>query len=240
MQIRKRLAVFGIYVLVLGIFVTVSIGGSRAVTAWNAQSELLGRKVIVIDPGHGGVDGGATGVTGASESQINLEISLRLNDLMHLMGVRTLMIRQDDRSVYTQGQTIAAKKMSDLKERVRMCRESGAVLFISIHQNYFTDGRYKGPQVFYNASEQGRGLAGILQKSLNESLMPESNRKIKKAQGVYLMEHISCPGILVECGFLSNFQEEQMLKDTSYQKKLCCVIAIICADYLKTAPDTGA
>jgi N-acetylmuramoyl-L-alanine amidase len=177
--------------------------------------------IIIIDAGHGGVDGGATSCTGALESQINLEISLRLNDLCHLLGMETKMIRTTDISVYTEGQTISQKKVSDLKHRVQIINETPNATVISIHQNYFSDGKYSGAQVFYPKDEASRQLAEAMQLAF---AVTGSTRSVKPSQGVYLMEHIRCPGVLVECGFLSNPQEEAKLRSPEYQKLLCCVI----------------
>ena len=143
---------------------------------------------------------------------------------MHLLGYDTVMIRRTDTSVYTQGQTIAAQKVSDLKERVRIVNQTENAILISIHQNTFSDSRYGGAQVFYANNEESRELANQMQNDLIRYLNPESHRKPKKASGIYLMDHIKHTGVLVECGFLSNPEEEAKLRSDNYQKKLCCVI----------------
>lgn len=186
----------------------------------------------MIDAGHGGVDGGATSCSGALESQINLQIALRLNDLMHLLGYQTKMIRTEDVSVYTSGETIAAKKVSDLKERVRIVNSIENAVLVSIHQNYFADGRYRGAQVFYTGNSDSEKLAKSLQKDMVNSINAGSKRQAKRSDGVYLMEHIQCPGILIECGFLSNVDEEALLRNPDYQKKLCSVFAAGIARFL--------
>ena len=170
------------------------------------------------------MDGGATSCTGVLESQINLEIALRLNDLLHLLGCDTVMIRTTDTSVYIEGTTIAAKKVSDLKERVRIVNGTENAVLVSIHQNTFSDSRYSGAQVFYGGANNSRDLARALQSAFSQSVNPGSSRKCKKADSVYLMQNISCTGILVECGFLSNPREEALLRSPEYQQKLCCVI----------------
>src|SRR5699024_7913427 len=180
---------------------------------------------IVIDPGHGGEDGGATSCTGVLESQLNLEISLRLRDLLHFLGYQTKMIRTTDTAVYTNGTTISEKKISDLKNRVKLVNETANALLLSIHQNQFSDGRYSGAQVFYAPTAGSQDFAQSAQSLLISSLTPKSKRACKPAESVYLMQHIQCTGILVECGFLSNSQEEANLRTPEYQKKLCCVIA---------------
>lgn len=221
-----------IYVLVLTMLILVGFIGSNAVTVISENAPIKNRKFVVIDAGHGGVDGGATSCSGALESKINLDISLRLDDLMHLLGIQTVMIRRTDTSIYTQGDTIAAKKISDLKERVKIVNETKNALLISIHQNYFTDSRYSGAQVFYCDNDKSKVFAEKLQANLVQTLNKNSKRKAKKSSGVYLMENIQCAGVLVECGFLSNVEEEGRLRDPEYQKNLCCVIATAASQYL--------
>lgn len=214
-----------ITILVLICLFLSGLGIDKAVTAWSQSQPIERNKCYIIDAGHGGVDGGATSCSGVLESQFNLEIALRLNDLMHLLGYETLMIRSDDRSVYTKGESIAAKKVSDLKNRVATIENIPNAVLISIHQNHFTDSKYSGAQVFYAPNDDSKRLADSLQNSFREILNPGSKRQAKKADGIYLMQHISCPGVLVECGFLSNPSEEYKLRTPDYQKKLCSVIA---------------
>jgi len=212
------------YLMVVMVCIMLAGGGSSAVNVVAQNMPVDREHRIVIDAGHGGVDGGATSCTGILESQINLEIALRLDDLMHLLGFDTVMIRKTDTSVYTQGQTIAAQKVSDLKERVRIVNQTEDAILISIHQNTFSDSRYGGAQVFYAKDEDSRQLANQMQNDLIRYLNPDSHRKPKKASGIYLMDRIEHTGVLVECGFLSNPEEEAKLRNDAYQKKLCCVI----------------
>ena len=220
------------YLVFFSIFLLLPLMGNRAVTVL-AEKKIPGT-YVVIDAGHGGVDGGAVSCTGVYESQINLQIALKLDDLMHLLGVPTVMIRNTDRSVYTEGESIAAKKVSDIKERVRIVNTTPNALFLSIHQNHFTDERYSGTQVFYNSLSESKALAEQLQTAFRENLNPQNRRQAKKTSGVNLMEHINCTGVLVECGFLSNFKEESLLRDNSYQNKLCCVIAVTIRQHINT------
>jgi N-acetylmuramoyl-L-alanine amidase len=206
--------------------------GNDAVTVMSENARLETQRCIIIDAGHGGVDGGATSCSGVLESQINLQIALRLDDLLHLLGYRTEMIRTEDISVYTQGETIAAKKISDLKERVRIVNSKEEGILVSIHQNYFSDSRYSGAQVFYPKTEGSERLAKDLQRSIVSSLNVGSNRQAKPVSGVYLMEHIQNTGILIECGFISNPEEDANLRSAQYQKKLCCVIAASIGKFL--------
>lgn len=227
-----KLPLSAVYILTIGGLLLAVIWGSKAVTVISESLPIEREHCIIIDAGHGGVDGGATSCTGVLESQFNLEIALRLNDLFHLLGYDTGMIRTTDISVYTKGETIAEKKVSDLKERVRIVNDTNNALLLSIHQNNFTDSRYSGAQVFYAGTGGSEALAKELQTSFVQTLNRGSSRQIKKADGVYLMEHIDCTGILVECGFLSNPEEEARLRSPEYQKQLCCVIVSCVSNYL--------
>ena len=228
-MVRKWIILCGL--AVAGILCIV-FGGKKAVRAYSSQHVSQARYCIVLDAGHGGEDGGATSCTGVLESGINLEITLRLRDLFHLLGRETKMIRTSDVSVYTKGGTIAQKKMSDLKERARIVNTTPRAMLISIHQNNFSDNRYSGAQVFYADTQGSEFLAKQLQSTLIASLNKDSKRACKRCDGVYLMEHITCPGILVECGFLSNPAEEAKLRSMEYQRKLCCVIAATVSSFL--------
>lgn len=220
------------YGIILLLTLLAAHWGSRAVTTIAENLPPEREHTIVIDAGHGGVDGGATSCTGVLESRFNLEISLRLRDLLHFLGHETRMIRTEDISVYTQGDTIARKKMSDLKQRVKMVNETENAILLSIHQNSFPDGRYSGAQVFYGAAEGSQPLAKQLQGAFVKTLNPGSRRQEKKSAGIYLLEHIRCPGVLIECGFLSNPEEEAKLRSPGYQQKLCCVIACTLSEIL--------
>ena len=213
------------YCVALAFCLVLSHTGSKAVTALVEQSALHNRTCIAIDAGHGGIDGGAVSISGIPESQINLEITVRLNDLLHLLGYKTFMLRNSDTSLHTEGNTISAQKISDLKNRVQMAANSKASLLISIHQNTFSDKRYSGAQVFYHSDPESIALAEQLQSNFIKTLNPGSKRKAKLSKGIYLMDRISCPAILIECGFLTNVQEEALLRSDTYQKQLCCTIA---------------
>lgn len=214
-----------LYILTFSAVLIVTQWGSKFVTTM-AENRPIERNIrIIIDPGHGGIDGGATSCTGVLESQYNLEIALSLNDLLQLLGYQTEMIRTTDVSVYTSGETISQQKISDLKERVQRVEKYENSILLSIHQNHYQDSRYKGAQIFYADTKGSRELAGMIQKLFSETINPGNKRRIKKAQGIYLMNHITKPGILIECGFISNREEESRLSDPIYQKKICCVIA---------------
>ena len=219
-QTKGSLPLSAFYVLTLGTLLLLVIWGSRAVKVISENLPVRDRLCVVIDPGHGGIDGGATSCTGVPESSLNLEIATVLKDLMNFLGCETKMVRTGDYSIHTEGSTIAQQKVSDLKERVKIANSNPDGIYVSIHQNYFADSKYYGPQIFYAATEGSCELA----KALNTNLAPESNRRAKEAQGIYLMEQVKCTAILVECGFLSNPKEEALLRSRSYQQKLCAVL----------------
>lgn len=226
---------WGYYFVCIGVMCGMLLGaywGNRVVSVISEGLSGNSRHCVILDPGHGGEDGGASSCTGRLESAYNLEIALRLDDLLRLLGYDTKLIRKEDVSVYTTGQTIAQKKVSDLKERVKTVNAAPNGILISIHQNYFTDSRYSGAQVFYGTSEGSEALAKKLQAAVVTALNPGSRRNAKQGRGIYLLEHVRCPGVLVECGFLSNPQEEALLREPSYQKKLCCVIGTALSQYL--------
>lgn len=184
-------------------------------------------QTVIIDPGHGGEDGGATGVSGTQESGVNLAVSLRLEAVLRLFGVEPVLIRRTDTAVYAAGaKTIAEKKVSDLHNRTELVNRTPNALLVSIHQNYFPEGQYSGAQVFYAADAQSRALAQRMQTLLRETLNPGNRREAKAApKSVYLMNHIQCVGVLVECGFLSNAGEEAKLITPAYQTQLALTIA---------------
>lgn len=231
---KKTLIVILIYVVVLLSAIGAAITCSRVVTVVAETSPIERKHTIIIDAGHGGEDGGAVSCTGIPESRINLEISKRLDDLMHLLGFETLMVRNSDISIYTEGKTLGQKKASDLKARVKLVNETPNAILISIHQNTYSQSRYSGAQVFYTNHSTSQMLAKNMQDAFIATVNPGSNRQAKRVSGLYLFEHITRPGLLVECGFLTNHEEEAKLRTPQYQKKLCCVIVATVSEYLNT------
>ena len=182
---------------------------------------------LVLDAGHGGEDGGAVSLTGAAESGINLAITLRLEDILAFCGVPSQALRREDISLYSDGAaTLREKKVSDLHNRVTEVEREENTVLVSIHQNSFPQGKYRGTQVFYAPTDGSQELAEQVQQWVREALQPENGRQAKLIPDtVYLMNHITCPAILVECGFLTNPEEETMLRTPEYQTKLAAVLA---------------
>ena len=183
--------------------------------------------VLVLDAGHGGEDGGAVSVSGIAESQINLAIVLNMRDVLGLYGVDPILLREEDVSLHDgDADTLREKKASDLKNRVKLIEGLDCATLVSIHQNTYPNPRYQGAQVFFAPTEGSKELAEYFQKFIQAELQPDNQRSFKQIpETVYLMNHITCPGILVECGFLTNPEEEAKLRDPSYQKQLASVLA---------------
>ena len=230
--VRKFGWIYGaVLVLAAALSLTVSKGVSFA--AKLAEAAIPVRPVVIIDPGHGREDGGALSCTGIKESDLNLEISLRLRDLLLLLGQPVTMTRDADVSTADPGlETISEKKVSDLRNRVAFVNDAPGAILVSIHQNTFPQAKYSGAQVFYAQTEGSEALAASVQANLRDALDPENRRECKLSQTVYLLNKIRCPGILIECGFLSNPNEEYRLRQTAYQRKLVCAAAGAITEYL--------
>lgn len=184
-------------------------------------------RTLIIDAGHGGEDGGAVSLSGALESHINLAIAKRLDGVLGLYGVRTVLLREEDISLHSkEAQSLRQKKNSDLHNRVNLVNGQDDAVLLSIHQNSYPDKRYSGAQVFYAPTEGSREMAQIMQETLRAALNSDNNRLEKQIPDtIYLMNHITCPGMLVECGFLTHPQEEQLLQSVGYQTKLAVALA---------------
>ena len=179
-------------------------------------------KVIVLDAGHGTPDEGATSSDGVSEAQINLKITLKLQKLLESSGATVLLTRFDDNAIYElDAKTISQKKVSDIKNRVKIGNESSADIFVSIHLNKIPQKQYSGWQTFFKDNdESSKNLATSIQNNLNSTINIENNRVPLKLNSIYIMKHVEIPICLVECGFLSNDAEESLLVTDEYQNKL--------------------
>lgn len=231
MKKSKGLLPFYCTVIILAVLgITI---GNKTVSTISNSLPIRRNHCIIIDAGHGGEDGGAVSCTGIPESVLNLQIALKLNDIIHLLGYNTRMIRTEDTAVYTSGSTIAQKKISDLKERVRIANENeSSSILLSIHQNFYTNKIYSGAQVFYGNGEGSKALSQELQHAILSTINTNSKRKEKSGTGIYLLEKAKCPAVIIECGFLSNEEEEAKLRTEMYQKSIASVIACSAAEYL--------
>nr|WP_325259502.1 N-acetylmuramoyl-L-alanine amidase [uncultured Oscillibacter sp.] len=197
-----------------------------AVPAFSARDEVP--VTVVIDPGHGGEDGGAVSPGGVAESQINLEVSLRVSDLLRFAGQRTRLTRSEDITICDEGlDTMRQRKISDLKNRVQLTEETENAVLLSIHQNSLPSSPVTfGAQVFWNRQEGAEALAQSIQTALNGSVNTGNEKHPRQIpDSIYLMKNITAPGVLVECGFLSNAPETARLQDPAHQLRLAAAIA---------------
>ena len=170
-------------------------------------------KTIVIDAGHGVPDEGAESSNGTTEAETNLKIALKLQNLLEQSGCAVILTRSDENAIYDiDSKTLKQKKISDIKNRVKIGNESQADIFVSIHLNKIPQPQYDGWQTFYKeGSEEGAKLAKLIQNNLNEAIQKENNRIAKTIDNIYIIKHVEIPTTIVECGFLSNPEEEKLL-----------------------------
>lgn len=189
---------------------------------------------FVIDPGHGGIDGGAVGVSGSLEKDINLSVAAILSDLMRVMGYSAVMTRTDDRLLGED--TSERRKLEDLRNRVDFVKNYENALFVSIHMNKFPLEYCHGLTVYYSANDsESEALATSVKSATVKYLQPDNSRPMKKAtSALYVLDRATVPAILVECGFLSNTEEEQKLLDVNYQKMLAMTLASGLSEYAES------
>ncbi len=217
-----------IFILLFSVFfVFMSVSFAFHTKQTIAASPIKQSCTLILDAGHGGEDGGAVSLSGVPESAVNLAVTRRLDFLLGLFGVPGVMLRQEDISLHDDNaKTLREKKVSDLKNRVAAIESEKNACLISIHQNTFSDPRYHGAQVFFAPTDGSQALAEAMQETLRITLDPENQRVCKPIPDtIYLMNHIACPAILVECGFLSNPEEEHLLTSPNYQTKLAAALA---------------
>lgn len=185
----------------------------------NALADDVPQKIILIDPGHGGFDGGAKSKSGVIEKDINLQISLKLKDILEQKGYKVYLTRESDQGLEQKGSTIREKKRDDLKRRRDLKVETKCDVFVSIHQNMFPQAKCYGAQVWHSSNDISKKLADYVQESLKETVKDKNKRVSKPAGDAYLILRDKYEGasILVECGFLSNPEEEQRLKTEEHQ-----------------------
>lgn len=196
------------------------------------SSDVEATRVLIIDAGHGGEDGGATTADGVPESGINLAIAQKLEALAGLCGIESVMTRESQEINYPDSAaTTAQRKQSDQKARIELINSQEDAVLISIHQNFFPTAEPSGCQVLYGKPEGSRELGELTHKNLTEALCPQSRRVAAPiSDDIYLMRAAKCTSILVECGFLSNRNEAVLLQTEDYQLKIS---ALLLASYLQ-------
>lgn len=236
---RNKIILSFILVSILGTILSGSVIVAKK-SAVSATSDNAVFQTVIIDAGHGGPDGGTSADDGTIEKELNLQIALKLNEILNSMGINTVMIRTEDVSIHDESaKTIRQKKVSDLKNRLNIINETENSIFVSIHQNHFSDSKYSGAQVFYSKNNSDSSiLANSVRQTLISYLQKDNTREIKASgTDIYLLYHAKSPSVMVECGFLSNFAETQNLKNENYQRKLAFMIALGIVDYFKTSKE---
>lgn len=194
---------------------------------------------VVLDPGHGGEDGGAVGKNGVLEKDLNLLIAKEVERNLTSWGFSAFCTRNEDVLLYDKTQDYQGRKKAlDLAARLKIARDTPNSIFVSIHMNSFPQAKYSGLQVYYSGNDpRSQELATLVQNEVCRSLQPENTRLIKQASSnIYLLERITSPAILIECGFLSNTEECSKLSTPEYREQLAYAISCAIADYLETHP----
>lgn len=193
---------------------------------------------IVIDAGHGGEDGGTVSASGIVEKELNLQIALLLRDLLEANGVKVIMTRTTDTLLYDKNADYEGrKKVLDLAARREIAEKTENAVFVSIHMNAYPQTQYKGLQVWYSKNcETSYFLAKNLQSTAKLHLQPDNNREVKGAtSAIHLLHRLTCPAVLVECGFLSNPEEAARLCSEEYQRQLAFVLFLGIVEWMESA-----
>ena len=227
--LNKKRTVFLFSFIVFSIFCySLNNSFSRSIFTSSTPATM---HTIILDAGHGYPDGGATG-NGSIESDLNLNIVLKLQNILESSGCTVLLTRSDGNGIYdSSANTIRKQKISDMKNREKIANNSNADIFVSIHMNKLPEAQYSGWQTFYKRNDNTSSkLAKCIQENLN-NFLGNNNREIKPISNIYLAEHVEIPLVIVECGFLSNEKENSLLKTDSYQDKLAWAIYTGIMDY---------
>ena len=217
--INKKRISFIIILIMISVF---SFAANNKKNTIQTVSIPVSDKIIVLDAGHGLPDEGAESVNGITEASINLIITKKVQSLLEQSGCRVILTRSDENGIYSlNSNTLREKKVTDIKNRVRIGNESSADAFISIHLNKIPQSQYYGWQAFFKQNnEKSQQLAKSIQEELNSSIEKENKREALKITGKYIIEHVEIPIAIVECGFLSNPEEEHLLQQDEYQNRI--------------------
>ena len=202
---------------------------ARKIPAWTNASLP---SQIVIDIGHGGSDPGKVGINNALEKDINLAIGLYLKEYLAASGYSVKLTRETDTSLADPG--AHNQKLSDFKNRSKFINDCAPSAVISIHQNSYQDEKVQGTQVFHSGATESSFLASCIQEQCRRILNPDNHRQIKENSDYYLFRHVTCPIVIVECGFLSNYREANLLITEEYQRETAWAIYMGAVQFLKT------
>ncbi|GGH74611.1 germination-specific N-acetylmuramoyl-L-alanine amidase [Compostibacillus humi] len=220
--VKIALWMFGLMLLIFLIRMPIQVNEEQFVMGFSLP---LSGKVIVVDPGHGGPDGGAVGADGTLEKDIALNVSFKLRDFLQQAGAEVYMTRETDRDLAQEGtKGLSRRKSEDIRQRLAIIEMKNPDLFVSIHLNALSSTRWRGAQTFYYPSrEENKHLARLIQEEIIRNL-ENTNREALSIDGVYLLKQVKSPGALVEIGFLSNAEERELLKQEIYQEKMAASI----------------
>lgn len=223
----RNMTVVMTFLLVYAICFKYSERADVRLTSGSAKEKF----VIAIDAGHGGRDPGVVSKKGDIEKDINLSIATKLKRLMEAEGARVVMVRENDDALY--GENDSNKKVADMRNRASLVNESDAELFVSIHVNSYVDESVCGSQTFYlKGNEDGAKLATCIQKNMNKLNSEKKEKAAKANNSYYLLKNILVPSVIVECGFLSNPVELELLKDEGYQENVAFAIHMGIMEYI--------
>lgn len=228
------IALSAVFILLSAIIGHLVISNGESIFTAAEQDNVC----IVIDAGHGGEDGGCVSDDGVLEKELNLSVSEKITEILRAMGYNTIMTRTGDEMLYDMyGDDYSGKKKTyDLKNRLRFARENEADVFVSIHMNKFPQSKYSGLQVYYSDNHADSKLIADTIQSYCRAYLQKDNERVTKAadSAIYLLDRIELPGVLVECGFLSNAEETERLCDEEYQKELSFTVASAVMEYFES------
>lgn len=233
--LNKKRILFISSIIICSIF-SCSVVNQEFSKSESVSSTPVTNHVVILDAGHGNPDGGATNSSGKIiESDLNLQIVLKLQNLLESSNCTVILTRSDENGIYeTDSNSIREKKISDMKNRVKIANNSEAEIFVSIHMNKLNQTQYSGWQTFYKPDDEySKSLAHNIQTNLNFFIKTDNNRQIKSISKIYLSKNVEIPLAIVECGFLSNYEESQLLNTDNYQNNLAWSIYTGIMDYFK-------
>lgn len=235
----KRIRAWMAFMLMTGIFSGVvlvlcgrySAYGDRA--AVYVQGEAMpmmaesAAVTVILDPGHGGEDGGAVSASGSAEKSLNLSIALVLGDMLRANGVNVIYTRTTDDGLY-DGAAVGNRKMTDLKNRLAVRRSDPDAFFVSIHMNTFSDPRCRGMQLFYSVNDPSSARLAESMRDVNRQYLQTDNTRVCKAadSSIYLLDRAEGTAVLAECGFLSNPEEAGKLMTAEYREQIAAVLCV--------------
>lgn len=216
--IRMKRIMFIAVIFILSAITGIGLISTEVISTYTTN------RTVIIDAGHGGTDPGAIGKSNSLEKDINLNIALKLQQFVEQSGGVVLMTRVED-------EEMGKNKREDMKLRKKLREENSGDIFVSIHLNSFPQSSCKGAQTFYANDEESKRLAEKIQKNMVDLLSNDNSRVAKKLTDVYLLKKVNIPSVIVECGFLSNSEEEKLLQDEKYQSKIAMAIYLGINEY---------